>query len=139
MITAKVFDTLPKEAELIRKTVFMDEQGFKDEFDDIDSKAFHIVLFSDNEPAATCRVFFDESADSYVLGRLAVMKQFRRQSLGAKAVAEAEKLAASKGGRSIVLHAQCRVSEFYEKQGYVRFGETDYDEGCEHIWMKKNI
>ena len=139
MIEAKVFDTLPKEAELIRKTVFMDEQGFKDEFDDIDSKAFHIVLFSYNEPAATCRVFFDESADSYVLGRLAVMKQFRGQSLGAKAVAEAEKLAASKGGKSIVLHAQCRVSEFYEKQGYVRFGETDYDEGCEHIWMKKNI
>ena len=139
MITAKVFDTLPKEAELIRKAVFMDEQGFKDEFDDIDSKAFHIVLFSDDEPAATCRVFFDESADSYVLGRLAVIKKFRGKSLGAKAVAEAEKLAASKGGKSIVLHAQCRVSEFYEKHGYVRFGEMDYDEGCEHIWMKKNI
>ena len=127
MITAKVFDTLPKEAELIRKTVFMDEQGFKDEFDDIDQKAFHIVLFSDSEPAAVCRVFAGETADSYLLGRLAVMNQFRGQSLGAKAVAEAEKLAASKG------------SDFYEKQGYSRFGEIDYDEGCEHIWMKKEL
>lgn len=139
MIKARIFDSLPQEAELIRRTVFMDEQGFKDEFDDIDSKAFHIVLFSDDEPAATCRVFFDESADSYVLGRLAVMKKFRGKSLGAKTVAEAEKLAASKGGKSIVLHAQCRVSEFYEKQGYSRFGEIDYDEGCEHIWMKKEL
>ena len=139
MITASVFDTLPEEAQHIRRCVFMDEQGFKDEFDDIDKKAYHIVLFSDSEPAATCRVFYDENADSFVLGRLAVMKNFRGQALGAKAVAEAEKLAVSKGGKSIVLHAQCRVSEFYEKQGYTRFGEIDYDEGCEHIWMKKNI
>ncbi len=138
-MNAKVFDSLPEQAVMIRKAVFMDEQGFRDEFDDTDPKAWHIVIFDGDEPAATCRVFFDEQLGSYVLGRLAVMKEYRGQSLGSQAVGEAEKLVRSKGGKSIILHAQCRVSEFYRKLGYVPFGEIDLDEGCEHIWMKKNI
>ena len=59
-MTAKIYDSLPKEAEAIRRAVFMDEQGFKDEFDDIDGTAWHIVIFDGSVPAATCRVFFDE-------------------------------------------------------------------------------
>ena len=31
------------------------------------------------------------------------------------------------------------VKEFYEKQGYQVFGEEDFDEGCPHIWMYKDI
>lgn len=139
MITAKVYETLPEQAELIRKSVFMDEQDFKDEFDETDNIAWHILLTDGAKPAATCRVFFDKSLDSFVLGRLAVMKEYRGKALGSMAVTEAEKLVASKGGKSIVLHAQCRVREFYEKLGYKAFGEPDYDEDCEHIWMKKNI
>jgi len=27
----------------------------------------------------------------------------------------------------------------YEKQGYVRRGEIDFDEECPHIWMGKEI
>ncbi len=139
MIRAKVFDSLPKEAESIRRAVFMDEQGFKDEFDDIDGMAWHIVLFDGDVPAATCRVFFDEDNNSYVLGRLAVLKQYRGQNLGSMAVLEAQELVRSMGGKSIILHAQCRVSGFYESLGYAQFGSMDYDEGCEHIWMKKEF
>ena len=138
-MTAKIYDSLPKEAEAIRRAVFMDEQGFKDEFDDIDGTAWHIVIFDGSVPAATCRVFFDEKLGSYALGRLAVMKEYRGRQLGSMAVLEAEKLVRSKGGKSITLHAQCRVSDFYGKLGYKPFGCIDYDEGCEHIWMKKEI
>ena len=31
------------------------------------------------------------------------------------------------------------TKEFYEKQGYQVFGEEDFDEGCPHIWMYKDI
>ena len=138
-MTVKVYDSLPKEAEEIRKSVFMDEQGFKDEFDETDKTAFHIVIFDGSVPAATCRVFPGDTPESYVLGRLAVMKAYRGKQLGSMAVSEAEKLVRSKGGSSITLHAQCRVSDFYAKLGYERFGDIDYDESCEHIWMKKEI
>ena len=54
----EIFQTIPKQAMEIRKTVFVDEQGFQNEFDDIDFIAVHFVLFDDLDmPIATCRVF----------------------------------------------------------------------------------
>ena len=37
-------DGLPPQAAAIRRAVFMDEQGFRDEFDEIDPRASHLVL-----------------------------------------------------------------------------------------------
>lgn len=42
-------------------------------------------------------------------------------------------------GDLIVVHAQVRVSPFYENQGYIQFGQIDDDEGVPHMWMKKKI
>ena len=33
----------------------------------------------------------------------------------------------------------CRVKKFYIKSGYVEFGAVEDDEGCPHIWMKKQL
>lgn len=41
----KIFTTLPQEAKNIRIEVFMKEQGFENEFDDIDTISHHIVVF----------------------------------------------------------------------------------------------
>ena len=52
----RIFDRLPLEAVRIRTEVFIDEQGFKDEFDEIDDTAIHLVLYNnDKEPTDTCR------------------------------------------------------------------------------------
>lgn len=51
----KTYSTLPPEAILIRREVFMEEQGFQNEFDDIDSMATHLVLFDGDTPAAVWR------------------------------------------------------------------------------------
>ena len=40
----KIYDQLPQEAKKIRIKVFMEEQGFKDEFDDLDEYV-NILLF----------------------------------------------------------------------------------------------
>ena len=53
----KIYDTLLEEAVRIRKTVFVEEQGFQDEFDKIDSYARHLVLFDGENPIAVCRFF----------------------------------------------------------------------------------
>lgn len=45
---------LPEDAAYIRKRVFVEEQGFSDEFDDTDTIAAHIVLYNEeNKPIAT--------------------------------------------------------------------------------------
>ena len=51
-----VYDSLPDEAVEIRENVFVKEQGFEKEFDEIDEKAIHLVMFGEHshKPAATC-------------------------------------------------------------------------------------
>ena len=51
----------------------------------------------------------------------------------------AEKEIKKLNGDLIVVHAQVRVSLFYESQGYIQFGQIDDDEGVPHKWMKKRI
>lgn len=139
MIT-KVFTSIPEVAKDIRKKVFVDEQGFTAEFDDIDEIAVHLVIFDDNStPIATCRIFKDDDKDFYVLGRLAVIKEYRGKKLGSLLLSEAEKYIKEKGGKCIVLHAQQKVTDFYNKAGFIEFGDLEYDEGCPHIQMKKYI
>ena len=117
----------------------MEEQGFKNEFDDKDNISFHIVMYDENRPVATCRVYEDIVKNEYILGRLSVVKEYRGMSLGAKMIGEAEKIVKEKGGTSIRLHAQCRVTPFYGQQGYKEYGVIEDDEGCPHIWMKKQL
>ena len=54
----KIYDTLPEEAVRIREVVFVEEQGFQDEFDEIDSYAKHLVLFDGEKPGQGNRRFY---------------------------------------------------------------------------------
>ncbi|WP_296055042.1 GNAT family N-acetyltransferase [uncultured Holdemanella sp.] len=133
----KMYTALPQEAKDIRIEVFMKEQGFENEFDDIDNISFHIVVFDEEKPIGTCR-FFKEN-DHYTIGRVAVLKEYRNQHIGNALLESAEKEIKKLNGDLIVVHAQVRVSPFYEKQGYIQFGQIDDDEGVPHMWMKKRI
>lgn len=134
----EIYKYLPDEAHEIRIRVFIEEQGFENEFDSIDSEAVHFLMRNDNGiPVATCRVFRKE--DSHVLGRLAVLKEYRGMGIGSGIVREAIDYLKKTGGSELILHSQCRASGFYEKLGFSAFGEIELDEGCPHIWMKKKI
>jgi predicted GNAT family N-acyltransferase len=136
----EIYKGISAPAVSVREKVFVEEQGFKNEFDDIDNIAVHIVMFDDNnEPIATCRIFDGEDPKGCILGRLAVIKEYRKNNIGRTMLEEAEKYARSVGKETISLHAQCRVKEFYRKSGFTEYGEIDYDEGCPHIWMKKSV
>lgn len=133
----KTYEHLPKEALKIRETVFVKEQGFHNEFDEIDSYARHLVLFDEKIPIATCRFFRRESCEDYYIGRIAVIKEYRGKNIGASLLKAAEAQIRNLGGKRILLHAQCRAKEFYEKQGYRSYGEIDSEQTCPHIWMYK--
>lgn len=160
-----IYETLADPAREIRKKVFIDEQGFQDEYDEIDETAVHFVLFEDGwlpdersttgrsatgqsaieqsaieqSAIATCRVFWNEEMNAYALGRLAVIAESRGKNIGSILVNEVEKYVRLRGGTEIVLHAQCRATGFYGKLGFVEFGEVQDEEGCPHIWMRKML
>ena len=74
------FHFLPKQARQIRISVFMDEQGFTEEFDALDEICTHLVMFDRDIPVATCRIWLAE--DGWHVGRLAVIKFYRGRGLG---------------------------------------------------------
>ena len=137
----KAYNALPSFAEEIRKKIFVEEQGFSEvlEFDENEDIATHLVGFIDSKPAATARFYFEESKDAFLIGRIAVMKEFRTMGLGSEIVKAAEERIIKEGGKSIVIHAQLRVKAFYESIGYSPISGIDLEEGVEHIWMGKEI
>ena len=139
-IRAEFFTKLPPQAKEIRQTVFIEEQGFKNEFDDIDAQAYHLVIFdaSDNAAIGTARLFTEGSDKSvYTVGRLSVLKAYRKHHLGSIMLSYLEEKAHQLGAVKLVLSAQYRVRNFYEKQGYHASGEIYLDEYCPHIQMEK--
>ncbi len=133
----KKYNSIPDEARKIRTEVFIDEQGFVDEFDETDKISTHFVLFADEIPVATCRVFKKDS--SFILGRVAVLIQHRGKGYGSAIVTEAENHIKKIGSDSLILHSQCRMKDFYLSLGYKEFGDIEYEEDCPHIWMKKQF
>lgn len=68
------------DARLIRQQVFVEEQGFVNEFDDIDHEAYHAVIYTGGYPIATGRLF-DENGEAHI-GRICVRKAYRGRDLG---------------------------------------------------------
>lgn len=135
----KSFLGLPPEALDIRTEVFVKEQGFVDEEDEIDGLATHLVAYKDEKPIATCRFFKERGGEEFVLGRLCVLKEKRSAGVGTRLLLEAEKGARALGAPALKLHSQIGAREFYQKCGYEQSGEVELEQGKEHIWMKKYL
>ena len=134
----KTYHRLPQDAKDIRTQVFIEEQGFLCDFDEIDEKALHVVLYLDGVAAATGRAFPEEHDPTvWHLGRIAVRKNYRGQGLGLAVVRALESAAEKEGGRTIELSAQTQAQRFYEKAGYTARGGVYLDEHCPHIKMIK--
>lgn len=125
----------------IRRIVFIDEQHFSPETepDNLDSKAYHVIIYREAVPVATGRVFKKEDSSVYIIGRVAVLKEHRKDGTGSLLMHELEKLAKSLGASAIELSAQCAAQGFYEKNGYGAYGDIYFDEHCEHISMTKSL
>ena len=114
------------EIKAVRTEVFINEQGFENEFDDIDKTAVHCLLTKNGAPAAVGRLY-DENGIAHI-GRIAVVKTMRGKGLGSVVLAVLEKYAAEHGYTRTALSAQCRVQTFYETNGYHAEGEIYFDE-----------
>lgn len=135
----RVFERLPEAAKMIRTKVFVEEQGFQNEFDDTDQISTHIVLFDADKPTAVCRIYYSAARQCHVIGRIAVLRDFRGRNLGTEVLRAAEQEILRSSGTAAELSAQVRASAFYAKNGYASLGENHLDEGCPHIWMRKEL
>ena len=135
-----VFSHLPEEAKAIRIAVFCDEQGFQEEFDELDKSALHVVAYNEeNTPMGTCRYFPTEHVGEYAIGRIAVLPAYRKLGVGKAMIREAERHIFYDKGTLIHIGAQVQAMPFYAKLGYVPVGERYMDEHVEHQGMEKRI
>lgn len=126
------------EALQIRQAVFIEEQGFQTDIDEHDNQAYHIVIYLNELPVATARAFEEEN-QVYHIGRVAVLKPFRKTGLGRQLIIELEKYLKTKGAKGFYLGAQVYARQFYEKLGYEQYGDVFLDEGSPHLHMKKSL
>lgn len=128
------------DAALLRTKVFVEEQGFENEFDDIDENAYHFVVYDEGQPVAVSRLYGD--FPTYHIGRVAVLPQYRGTGLGQKLMKQIEDYVLKLNNNAkctLSLSAQTRAAKFYEKCGYIKTGEEYYDEFCPHIEMIKTL
>ena len=126
------------DARDIRMSVFVEEQGFANEFDDIDEYAYHLVIYHCYQAIATGRMFVKDE-NTMILGRIATIKEYRHQGIGSKIVLTLENKARTLGYTKLQLSAQQRAQGFYEKLGYVKVGAPYLDEWCLHVTMVKEL
>lgn len=134
----KLYELNP-ECRFIRMQVFGKEQGFQEEFDQIDDTAVHLCFYDGKMPFATCRYYKGITDGEYIIGRVAVLRSHRGRHLGSDIMKIAEQEIFAEGGKKISLSAQLSAKVFYERNGYTAIGATYLDEYCPHIHMEKEL
>ncbi|MET8284902.1 GNAT family N-acetyltransferase [Streptomyces sp. NPDC048448] len=144
-------DTADREACFaVRKEVFVGEQGVSEdiEYDAYDAGALHVLAVRDDgAPLGTGRLLSGEDAAAKTggdprvgsLGRLAVTKEARGLGVGVALVGAIEDAARARGLTAVDLHAQTHALGFYERLGYVAYGEEFLDAGIDHRAMRKTL
>ena len=118
----------------LRHTVFVEEQGVpvELELDGEDASARHAAAFSDDgRLVGTGRMLA-----SGKIGRMAVSQSMRGQGIGRglldALVAEARRLKFEE----VSLGAQLAAVAFYERAGFMAYGDVFLDAGIDHRMMK---
>ena len=145
MILEKWFDgnlELPKDVIFIRKEVFVKEQGIneKDEFDNADAifNTKIIVLYKNEKPFATARLI--EKNNKLFIGRVAILKEYRGLNYGILLLNKLiEKAKKDFKYNELYVISQSYASGFYEKVGFVAFGEEFEESNIRQVNMKLNL
>lgn len=136
-ITIKKADFKKNSAEIkrIRTSVFIQEQNVpvELEWDELDKDAIHILAYYDNEVVATARLLNDGQ-----IGRMAVLKSFRRRTIGKKMLNYLLQLADNNNISTIFLSAQTHALDFYKKNGFSVTGSEYMDAGIPHYKMVRD-
>ncbi len=120
----------------VRKEVFVKEQHVseEEEFDEHDTSALHLIVYVDEQTAATGRIWHD--GKNFRIGRLAVLQPFRGQQIGDLALRLLLYKAFSSGAEVIEISAQTYIIPLYKKFGFKEYGEEYLEAGIPHMAMR---
>ncbi|MBI88553.1 MAG: GNAT family N-acetyltransferase [Candidatus Marinimicrobia bacterium] len=120
----------------IRKKVFIEEQGIPEsiELDDGKIDATNICAIINNEYVGTAR--YRETSKGMKLERFAVLKEYRGLGVGKGLVKFI--LDELKDHKTIYLHAQESVANFYSSLGFKKVNDKFFEAGIPHWEMIKN-
>ena len=139
-IVVEYFNDVTEDTKYIRETVFVIEQGFSEEFDEIDKKSIHLLLKVNNKRAATARIFKSDNSNSkWTVGRFAVLKEYRGTGIGTFLMKKVEEKIKEQDGHVAELSAQKQAENFYLSLGYIPMGDIYYDQHAPHIHMEKEL
>jgi predicted GNAT family N-acyltransferase len=117
----------------VRTPVFIVEQFVAPDFewDELDASAVHLLALQNNEPIACLRII-----DYHKIGRMAVLKEFRGNGLGAALLLEAVNICKAHGSKSVYLSAQTHAIGFYQACGFIVTSEVYQDVHIPHVDMQ---
>ena len=121
----------------LRFAIFVGEQNVPSgiELDDMDAQCLHAVAFDvDDKPIGTGRLLPDGH-----IGRMAVVKEWRRRGVGADLLDALVEEARRRGFREVKLSAQLQAAEFYRVHGFVAEGKVYEEAGILHQAMRRSL
>lgn len=119
----------------LRFAIFVGEQNVPPgiELDELDADCIHAVAFDvDNKPIGTGRLLPDGH-----IGRMAVVKEWRRRGIGAEILQALIAEARNRGHKEVIVSAQLQAAEFYREQGFTADGKVYPEAGILHQKMRK--
>jgi predicted GNAT family N-acyltransferase len=124
-------------AQVLRNAVFVQEQGIapEDEWDADDATALHAVLFDVNGQALGNARLLQPLANVAKVGRMAVLKEVRGRSYGARLLQALLLEARRRGNKEVRLSAQRTAEQFYASHGFSTVGEPFDEVGIPHVEM----
>ena len=125
------------EAQRIRETVFVAEQGVaaEIELDDWDARCEHALAYDlSGRPVGTGRLLPDGH-----IGRMAVLRDSRGQGIGGRVLEALIERARQRGMRCVALNAQTHAAPFYARYGFIVAGKTFMEAGIPHVAMERNL
>lgn len=126
----------------IRIDVFVNEQGVPlegeiDEFDTLDGRCEHILVYHEGQPVGTGRIRWVEEFGK--LERICIKKPYRKYGLGKVIIQGLENIAKGKGSKKVKLHGQTQAEGFYHKLGYNTSSDVFMEEDIPHVLMIKEL
>lgn len=139
--TVEICDWSQQRAELakVRYEVFVEEQKVPAEIeqDELDPTSVHVVARDASGRAiGTGRLI---QQDVPRIGRMAVLKPWRRAGVGAAMLNALCEEARRRGYEEVMLNAQTHATPFYFKHGFLSHGPEFAEAGIPHQEMRKQI
>ncbi len=128
-----------KEAFVIRRKVFVDEQQVpeEEEIDALESEAAHFILSINKKPAGAGRLRVVEGYGK--IERICILKEDRGTGAGKALMDHIQAFALENGLNKLKLNAQIQAIPFYSKLGYETVSEEFLDAGIPHKTMVKKL